>query len=72
MLLVTELSITPIVMYSHESPVHCCSLWQMAQACNLVHHAHEVIPFQKQAFLAQILCTNLEQLHALFCKLQPN
>jgi len=27
----------------------------MAQACKLVHHAHEAIPFQKQAFLAQII-----------------
>ena len=59
-------------MYFHESPIHRRSLWQMAQACKLVHHAHEVIPFQKQTLLARILCTNLEQLHELYCKLQPN
>ena len=60
MLLVTVISITPIVrlLNSYESPNHCRSLWQMVQACQLVHHVHKVIPGK-----ASILGTN--SLHKL-------
>ena len=60
MLLVTVISITPIVrlLNSHESPIHCRSLWQMVRACQFFRHAHEVIPGK-----ASILGTN--SLHKL-------